>query len=247
MNAYKFFSLAALTGFCLVASPSLARSNGPGPSFSCEQAREGSVEDMICSDADLSRQDRVMATAYSDARAAVRGSEGLGELMSTQQAWLRERANCINLRTQKGLCVEFTTKDRIEVLWQWKELRQNPNRQNPNRTQPSKTGTNTSSRPPQGPSFNCANARTSVERKICADRDLSRHDRQVASLYAQQLRLVSSNPNHTRFVQADQRDFITNRNRCDRRPQVISACLTVAYENRIMRLEELIEEIRARP
>jgi uncharacterized protein len=242
MNALKILGLAALASLSAAASPCRAENNSPGPSFNCRLADEGGVEEMICRDAALSRQDRVMATAYSRARAAVRGSEGLGELIATQQAWLRERANCVNLRTQKGLCVEFTTKDRIELLWQWAELRQNPNR-----AQPSKTGTNTSSRPPQGPSFNCANARTAVERTICTSRDLSLQDRQVASLYAQLLRLVSGNVNQTRFFQTDQRDFITNRNRCDRRPNVISACLTVAYENRIMRLEELIEEIRSRP
>jgi uncharacterized protein len=242
MNALKLLSFAALMSLTATASSSLAQSSSAGPSFSCRLAPEGGVEEMICRDSALSLQDRVMATAYSRARAAVRGSEGLGELIETQQAWLRERAACMNLRMPKGFCIETRTKDRIELLEEWAQVGMNPKR-----AQPSKTGTNTSSRPPQGPSFNCANARTSVERTICADRDLSRQDRQVASLYAQHLRLVSSNPNHTRFAQTDQRDFITNRNRCDRRPQVISACLTVAYENRVMRLEELIEEVRSRP
>ena len=61
---------------------------GQGPSFSCARAPEGGAEEMICRDRDLSRQDRVMATAYSRVRALVRGSEGLGELMASQQwAW----------------------------------------------------------------------------------------------------------------------------------------------------------------
>jgi uncharacterized protein len=90
MRVLRWLSFGAVVLVCAVASSSMARSNGAGPSFSCAQAREGSVEDMICSDADLSRQDRVMATAYTDAYAAVRGSEGLGELVETQQAWLRE-------------------------------------------------------------------------------------------------------------------------------------------------------------
>jgi uncharacterized protein len=242
MNILKFLNLAAVVSFFLAASPSLAQSSSAGPSFSCRLVPEGGVEEMICRDAALSRQDRVMATSYSRARAEVRGSEGLGELIASQQDWLRERAACVNLRTQKSYCVESTTRARIDLLEQWAQLRMDPKR-----ARPWKTGTNISSRPPQGPSFHCVNASTSVERTICASRDLSLQDRQVASVYTQLLRLVNDNVNQTRFFQTDQRDFITNRNRCNRRLDVITACLTVAYENRAMRLEELIEEIRSRP
>jgi uncharacterized protein len=113
--------------------------------------------------------------------------------------------------------------------------------------QPAKSGANAGSRPPVGPSFNCSGARTLSEKTICNSRDLSLQDRQMASLYGQLRRLVADSPNHSRFVQSDQRAFINNRNRCDRRPAVITACLQVSYENRVMRLEELISEIQSRP
>jgi uncharacterized protein len=108
---------------------------------------------------------------------------------------------------------------------------------------PVKTGVNQSSRPPQGPSFNCTNARILVERTICTDRDLSLQDRQIAALYRQLLRMPKQNPNQTGFFQTEQRDYLANRNRCDRRPAVIKDCLVDAHENRIARLQELIDEV----
>ena len=243
MKPVLFLSLALLASAAGVPQVSTAQSSGASPRFSCLRAPQGGVEEIICSDRQLSLQDRVMATAYSRARAAVRGSEGQGELVASQQAWLRERNRCASVRTQKGFCVENITADRIEVLEQWAQLRMDPTRASANR--PQKTGQNQSSRPPKGPSFNCANTRGAVERTICADRMLSLQDRQIASLYAQLMRMPMENRNQVGFMRDEQRDYIANRNRCDRRPAVIKACLQVAHENRIMRLEELIEETRS--
>jgi uncharacterized protein len=236
--------LVAGAGFVVLSGPqSQAQSNGTGPSFSCLRAAEGGAEEMICRDRELSRQDRVMASAFSRARAVVRGSEGTGALLSSQQVWLRERNNCADLRTQKGFCIEASTDRRIKELEQWAALGMDPNRATPRR--PEKTGVTKGSRPPQGPSFNCANARNLVERTICADRTLSLQDRQVASLYRQLMALPTGNRNLGGFMQTEQRDYLANRNSCDRRPAVIKACLQVAHENRIARLEELIEDIRS--
>jgi uncharacterized protein len=243
MKPVLFLSLAFVAGAAALPQVSGAQSNGAGPSFNCARVAEGGAEELICRDRELARQDRVMATAYSRARSAVRGSEGLGALTASQQAWVRARNNCANLRTQKGFCIENITADRIEVLEQWAQLRMDPSRASSN--QPQKTGQNQSSRPPKGPSFNCANARGAVERTICADRTLSLQDRQVASLYAQLMRMPMENRNQVGFMRDEQRDYIANRNQCDRRPAVIKACLQVAHENRIMRLEELIEETRS--
>jgi uncharacterized protein len=243
MTTKWILALAEVVLLTSAMGVSTTAQSSSGPSFSCLRAPEGGVEEMICRDADLARQDRVMATAFNRARAAVRGSEGLGELMSSQLAWLRERAACANLRTQKGYCVENTTAQRIETLEQWATLRMNPERA---QRSPAKTGETASSRPPRGPSFDCTKARTAVERTICNSRDLSLQDRQVASLYAQLQRLIGTNPNQSAFAAQDQRDYLANRNRCGANPTTLSACLQVAHENRIMRLEELIEDARSR-
>lgn len=240
----KFACLTLAISALLDASPVTAQTGASGPSFTCSLAPQGGVEEMICRDSALSRQDRVMATAFSHARAGVRGTEGLGELLSSQQAWLAERAACGNLRTQKSYCVEASTARRIGVL---QHLASQNTRPDLAQARPHKTGTNASSRPPQGPSFSCTNARTNVERAICARQELSLQDWQVASLYRQLQRVIGNNPIHATFATEDQRSYIEKRNRCGRKSQTLSACLQVAHENRIKRLGELIGEINSRP
>jgi uncharacterized protein len=214
----------------LLIAPTEVFAQTTGPSFSCRQVDDDSVEALICADADLSRQDRNLARAFSRARQAVRGSEGLGELLDSQQSWLRERAACADLRTQKGLCVSEITTKRIVALNQWASLKTNPSRV------PTKTGTTQSSRPPQGPSFDCGRASTSIERMICADRGLSIADREMAGLYRRASLKVS--PSDLRVLSNEQRAFLANRNLCSRRPEVQKVCLQTAYEMRNLRLNE---------
>lgn len=215
------------------ATAQSGQSGASGPSFSCARAPEGGVEEVICRDPDLSRQDRVLATAFGQARAAVRGSEGLGELLASQQAWLRERAECVSLNMPKGFCVENRTKDRIEVLWQWAALKTNPDRA---QRQPQKMGTTASSRPPQGPSFNCARATNSVERLICANRSLSILDREMAGLYDRARYRMP--PEMDAMLAREQRTFLANRNLCARRINDKVECVATAYEMRNLRLNE---------
>jgi uncharacterized protein len=225
------FALALILPMTLASTPVKAQSTGP--SFSCARAPLSGIEQLICSDRDLSRQDLLMARTFAKARAAVRGSEGLGELIDSQRAWLVERAECANLRTQKGYCVEASTKSRIEALDQWASLRTNPARAV---QRPTKTGTTTGSRPPQGPSFNCARTTNVVERSICADRSLSILDREVASLYRRATTKLA--PSDARNLATEQRDFLANRNQCARRTSDRMACIQTAYEMRSLRLGE---------
>ena len=224
-----------LMGITNMFGPAQAQSPASGPSFSCLRAPEGGVEEMICRDPALARQDRVMAAAFGRARVAVRGREGRGreasesvateseawdELLSSQQSWLRDRAACADLRTQKGYCVNEITAKRITYLNQWAAAGINPER---SVSRPQKAGSTASSRPPPGPSFDCATAGTTIERTICSSRDVSLSDRHVASLYGQLQRLVANNAVQAALFQTDQRSFIANRNRCARRPHMMSA------------------------
>jgi uncharacterized protein len=191
------------------------------------------VESMICADANLAEQDRALARAYAKARAAVRGSEGYAALFDNQNAFLRERAACARLRTQKGACVLDITDKRLVELEQWERLRMDPARAE---KAPAKTGTTQSSRPPRGPSFDCRRASNVVERAICADRSLSLLDRQMVEALANANRAVPGMA--LRQIEREQREFLANRNQCARRTNDRTACITVAYEMRIQRLAE---------
>jgi uncharacterized protein len=233
--------MMGLSGLSL--APAMAQKSNAGPSFSCSGVGPDSVESLICADAALANQDRVMATAFSRARASVHASEGHGALLASQRAFLRQRAACAQLRTQKGFCVEMATKERIETLYEWTRLEMDPSRA---ANRPTKTGTTQGARPPVGPSFNCAQASGVVERAICADRGLSIHDREVAGLYRRLLNAYDRRSSLAPMavnLRTEQRAFITNRNRCSAKPAVIQACLVVAYENRIQRLSEQLEEV----
>jgi uncharacterized protein len=220
-------------------SASTAQIGHRGPSFSCIQASEGGVEELICRDENLSIQDRRMATAYANARAAVRGSEGLGALIDNQRAWLRERAACVDLRTQKGLCVSDLMDKRIKTLNQWTRLRMDP-QQVSNR--PAKTGTTQSSRPPRGPSFDCTKSTTVVERAICNDRELSLLDRQMVDALRQAN--AATGRSDLPVIATEQRAFLANRNRCAARTTDRRMCIQVAYEMRIQRLSEFTDWAR---
>ncbi len=230
-------TLMALATFPI--APAVAQINHPGPSFSCAMADEASVEDMICADAALSRQDRVLATAFSQARAAVRGTEGHGALLASQQAWLRQRAACMELRTQKGFCVENRVKERIELLWEWTRLKMDPQQAV---RRPVKTGTTQGSRPPRGPSFDCTKATTVVERAICNDRELSLLDRQMVDALRQAN--AATGRSDLPVIATEQRAFLSNRNRCAARTRDRRMCIQVAYEMRIQRLGEFTDWAR---
>jgi uncharacterized protein len=230
---YAALVCATFVTSCIVVTSAFAQTRGNNPSFSCRNVGAGSVEDLICADTALSRQDRALAAAYAKARAAVRGSEGYGALYDNQREFLRERAACAQLRTQKGLCISELTDKRITELNRWEVLRMNPARAE--RT-PSKTGTTQGSRPPRGPSFNCARNINLVERAICNDRDLSLLDRQMGEAFARARRNVQSRAMNE--FEREQRLFLANRNQCARRTTDRITCITVAYEMRIERLGE---------
>lgn len=80
------------------APVSLPAQTADGPSFACSAA-EGSVEEMICADADLSRLDRLVATRYRAALEVARGvsagaAEAEADLRATQRGWIKGRNEC---------------------------------------------------------------------------------------------------------------------------------------------------------
>lgn len=90
------------------------------------------------------------------------------------------------------------------------------------------------------PSFNCAKARPgSIDTVICASRELSMLDRDMAQDYkrAQIETPRAALPD----LWEEQREFIANRNLCMKDRMTRHACIAFSYESRIERLGEWID------
>jgi len=87
----------------------------------------------------------------------------------------------------------------------------------------------TGSAAPQGPSFSCAKAASTVERMICADATLAMLDRDLALAYMRTLDATGTKRSH---VQKAQRNWVrAKRNAC-----TDAACLGTVYRDRILEL-----------
>lgn len=78
-------------------------------------------------------------------------------------------------------------------------------------------------------SFDCAKAKTQVERMICKDRKLSAKDSQLAGLFRDHLQSVG--PTYAPSRKRDQRAWLRQRNACQD-----LACLNQLYDDRILQL-----------
>jgi len=88
------------------------------------------------------------------------------------------------------------------------------------------------------PSFDCAAARSDVERAICSSRDLARFDRHVAEAYAEKLSWADDDAAR-RTIQQGQREWLKRRDVvCLRAGQPLVACLSDAYRRRLQALDE---------
>lgn len=90
------------------------------------------------------------------------------------------------------------------------------------------------------PSFDCAKARkASIDAVICASRELSILDREMAQDYrrAQVETPRAALPD----LWEEQREFIANRNLCMKDRVTRHACIAFSYESRIERLGEWID------
>jgi uncharacterized protein YecT (DUF1311 family) len=87
-------------------------------------------------------------------------------------------------------------------------------------------------------SFDCAAARSDVERAICSSRDLARLDRYVAERYAEKLGWAESEAAR-KTLRNEQRAWLQRRDGvCLRAGQPLVACLSDAYQRRLRALDE---------
>jgi len=82
-------ALAAGTGSYDAAAAEPAK----GPAFDCRKAKPGSIEEMICKDAELSALDRKLDAAYKGALKKA-ANEKPPILQATQRGWVKGRNDC---------------------------------------------------------------------------------------------------------------------------------------------------------
>lgn len=98
----------------------------------------------------------------------------------------------------------------------------------------SQIGAPQTQRPDIRPSFNCANARGSIERLICSDSELAGLDLRMSALYARSMETAS--PSKASRLRAYQRGWIRARNECWKSSNT-HQCVISAYNDRIAELQ----------
>ena len=99
-----------LSALLLVSGSTLAQ----GPAFKCDKVETGSMEALICQDADLAALDQQLASVYEAAsKKAV--NEHPATLKAEQRGWIKGRDDCWKSQDQK-LCVSDSYHQRIVEL-----------------------------------------------------------------------------------------------------------------------------------
>ncbi len=86
----------------------------PGPTFDCRKVEPGSIEAMICGDADLAALDRKLSGVYAAATAKAK-NERPPVLRAEQRGWIKGRNDCWKSSEQRG-CVRDEYVRRIAEL-----------------------------------------------------------------------------------------------------------------------------------
>jgi uncharacterized protein len=87
----------------------------------------------------------------------------------------------------------------------------------------------------QAASFDCAKAVTAVEKRICANPELSKLDEKMSGTYKEAIDLAAEEEP----IRREQRGWIKDRNRCED-----DACLVTAYEKRLKGLSYYVSAPR---
>jgi uncharacterized protein len=109
-------TLIKATRFSLFLLLLLLAVNAPaaGPSFDCKKVAAGSIEEMICKNAQLSVLDAKMAEVYKAASAKA-ANEQPPVLKTEQRGWIKGRDECWKSDDKRG-CVETEYIQRIAEL-----------------------------------------------------------------------------------------------------------------------------------
>lgn len=87
---------------------------GPGPAYSCDGVETGSIEELVCLDAELSLLDRQLTAVYRDALSKA-ANEHPPTLKAEQRGWIKGRDDCWKSDDERS-CVETAYQQRIAGL-----------------------------------------------------------------------------------------------------------------------------------
>jgi uncharacterized protein len=104
-----------LGSFALLVNPApAAQMAAPGPTFDCGAVPDGSIESLICADAELGRLDRALDRVYRAALDTV-GAADTASLKAEQRGWIKGRNECWKSDDHKR-CVSTGYRHRIAEL-----------------------------------------------------------------------------------------------------------------------------------
>lgn len=108
--------LLTLVGVSAMAADNgtVSASNAAGPAFSCDKAEPGSIEELICGDAELAALDRKLADVYAAATAKA-VNEQPPFLKADQRGWIKGRNDCWK-SDDTDSCVQTAYVERIAEL-----------------------------------------------------------------------------------------------------------------------------------
>lgn len=113
-----FIGVAALAFPPAQAAPACSE----GPSFSCAKIQPGSVEALICSDAELSRLDRALARSFQDTIAAIDVLAAVTDMRIEHRGWLASRQDCLmRAKTAQRACLADSYKEWLGRLSLWRD------------------------------------------------------------------------------------------------------------------------------
>jgi uncharacterized protein len=104
----------ALPGLAATPPATAAAAANPGPSFPCTKVEEGSIEALVCGDAELSALDRKLAGVFAAASAKA-VNERPPVLKAEQRGWIKGRDDCWKSDDRRN-CVQTEYQRRIAEL-----------------------------------------------------------------------------------------------------------------------------------
>jgi uncharacterized protein len=102
------------TGTLAATTAAVSAGNTSGPAFPCAQVESGSIEELICKDAELAVLDRKLADAYAAATAKAI-NEHPPVLKAEQRGWIKGRNDCWKSDDTRS-CVQAGYVERIAEL-----------------------------------------------------------------------------------------------------------------------------------
>lgn len=119
MKTLPLFALA-MGAPILLASPSVAAIPPAEvtPSFDCNAALDGSIEEVICASEELRILDRTVGQKLEHAQSETPRAKW-PDLMAEQDSFLANRDLCMDVGAERDDCIAFAYESRLQRLEDW--------------------------------------------------------------------------------------------------------------------------------